>query len=55
MDGRRFTLLAFLVAPVILLGVTIAVFSSNPLAIFGLISVMVVGSIYLLTYKETYG
>jgi hypothetical protein len=55
MDGRQFTLIACLIVPAILIGVTIAAFASNPLSIFGLISVMVVGSLYLLTYRETYG
>jgi hypothetical protein len=54
MNGRQFTLIACLLVPAALIGVTIALFSSNPLSIFGLIAVMVIGSIYLLTYRETY-
>ncbi len=54
MDGKLFTLIAFFVLPAALLGVTIGLFSSNPLAIFTLIAVMLVGAFYLLTYRESF-
>ena len=55
MDGRLFTVLAFLVLPGVLIGVTIAFFSSNPISILVLVGAMTVGSMYLLTYRETFG
>jgi hypothetical protein len=55
MDGRLFTVMALLVAPAILIGLTVAVFSSNPVAILTLIAVMIGGAFYLLTYRETFG
>ena len=55
MDGRLFTLIVFLAVPAGLIGLTVAEFSSNPVSIFVLIAVMIVGSLYLLTYKETFG
>ncbi len=54
MDGRLFTILALFVLPAALLGVTIGWFSSNPVAIFVLIAVMIVGAFYLLTYRESF-
>jgi hypothetical protein len=55
MDGRTVVVLATLVVPAALIGVTVAVFSSNPVSIFVLIGVMMVGAIYLLTYRESFG
>jgi hypothetical protein len=54
MDGRLLTALLTLVLPVILLGVTIWQFGSNPLAVLGLMVVMIGGSMYLLTYTESF-
>lgn len=54
MDGRLFTVLALLVAPAILIGVAIAIFSSNPVAILTCMAAMIAGSFYLLTYRETF-
>jgi len=54
MDGRLITVLALLVVPAALIGVTVARFSSNPVAIVGLLAVMIVGTFYLLTYRETF-
>ncbi|HYB77614.1 MAG TPA: hypothetical protein VEE83_02890 [Thermoplasmata archaeon] len=54
MDGRLLTILLFLVLPAALIGLTIAEFSSNPVSIFALIAVMLVGTFYLLSYKETF-
>jgi hypothetical protein len=54
MDGRLATVLATIVLPGALIGVTYVEFSSNPLAILGLIAVMVGGSFYLLSYRESF-
>lgn len=54
MDGRLFTVLATMVLPAALIGVTIALFSSNVVSIFVLIVVMLVGAFYLLTYRESF-
>jgi len=54
MDGRLFIVLALLVLPAILIGVTIADFHTNPVAIFGLIAVMIVGAFYLVSYTEAF-
>jgi hypothetical protein len=55
MNGRVFTLIATMVVPAALIGVTVAFFSSNPVSIFGLLAVMSVGAVYLLTYREVSG
>ena len=54
MDGRWPTVLLTILLPVALIGVTIADFSSNVVAIFALLGVMVGGALYLLSYTETY-
>jgi hypothetical protein len=54
MDGRLFTVLVLLVLPAVLIGVTVLEFRSNPVAIFGLIAVMIVGSFYLVSYSESF-
>lgn len=54
MDGRLFTVLVLLVLPAVLIAVTVLKFSSNPVAIFALIGVMVVGSFYLVSYTESF-
>jgi hypothetical protein len=55
MDGKLVTAIGLLVVPAGLIGVTIAWFSSNPVAIFAMIALMLVGAFYLLTYRETFG
>jgi len=55
MDGRLFTVIVFLAIPAALIALTVAEFASNPVSIFVLIAIMIVGSLYLLTYKETFG
>jgi hypothetical protein len=55
MDGKLVTGIGLLAVPAILMGVTIAWFASNPVSIFALIAVMLVGAFYLLTYRETFG
>ena len=54
MDGRVAVLLLAELLPAILIGVTIWQFSSNPLALLGLIGLMVTGALYLLTYPESF-
>jgi len=54
MDGRLVTVLALLVLPAALIGVTIAEFSSNPVSILALIAVMLVGAFYLVSYTESF-
>ena len=54
MDGRLFTVLLLIVLPAALIGVTVAYFSSNPVSIFGLIAVMIVGVFYLVSYTESF-
>lgn len=55
MDGRVATALLTLVLPAVLIGVTIWKYSMNPLAILGLLTVMIGGGFYLLTYTDTFG
>jgi len=55
MDGRTVTVLATFVLPAILIGVTVWRFSSNPLALMALMTVMIAGGIYLTTYPEIAG
>jgi hypothetical protein len=54
MEGRLTVVLLALLLPAVLLGVTVLEFSANPVAIFGLIAVMIAGAFYLLSYTETY-
>ncbi|HLM70793.1 MAG: hypothetical protein ACHQ0I_01190 [Candidatus Lutacidiplasmatales archaeon] len=54
MDGRMFTVLALLLLPAILIGVTVVEFHSNPVAILGLIAVMIAATFYLVSYTETF-
>ena len=54
MDGRLFTVLVLLVLPAALIAVTVKEFHSNPVAILGLIAVMVVGALYLVSYTESF-
>jgi len=55
MDGKLVTGIGLLVVPAALLAATVAWFSSNPISIFVLLAVMLVGSMYLLTYREAFG
>ncbi len=54
MDGRLFTVIFLFVVPAALIGVTIGLFHSNPVAIFALFVAMLVGAFYLLTYRESF-
>jgi hypothetical protein len=55
MDGRVVTGLGLLALPAALIGVTVAWFNSNPVSIFVLLALMVVGGLYILTYREAFG
>jgi hypothetical protein len=55
MDGKLVTGLGFLALPAAVIGVTVAWFSSNPVTIFAMIALMLVGAFYLMTYRETFG
>ncbi len=55
MDGRHYTVLLLLVLPAVLMGVTVAFFSSNPLSIFVLLGVMLLGTFYLSSYTGSFG
>jgi len=55
MDGKLVTGIALLAVPAALIGATVAWFSSNPVSIFAFIALMLVGAIYLLTYREAFG
>ena len=54
MDGRWLTVLLTLILPAVLVGVTVLDFSSNVIAIFALLAVMVGGALYLVSYSESY-
>ena len=55
MNGRQVTGILTLLVPAVLIGVTWKFFGSNPLSILGLLLVMIVGSLYLLSYPEVTG
>jgi len=55
MDGKLVTGVGLLLVPGVLIGVTIAWFSSNPVSIFAMLALMIVGGFYLLTYRESFG
>ena len=54
MDGRLLTALLTLALPAGLIGVTVWRFASNPLAILGLLALMVGGAFYLLSYSDSF-
>jgi len=53
-DGRFLVVGLTLVLPAVLIAATVAWFSTNPLALLALFSVMLLGSLYLLTYSDTF-
>jgi hypothetical protein len=55
MDGRAYTILLTMVLPAILIAVTVWKFASNPVSILVLLTLMVIGGFYLLTYRDTSG
>ncbi len=54
MDGRIFVVGLTLVLPAILIAATVIWFSDNPLSMLVLFSVMLLGALYLVSYKDTY-
>jgi hypothetical protein len=54
MDGRIATALLTIVLPAVLLGVVVVKFSLNPLAVLALIATMIAGSLYLLSYTDSF-
>lgn len=54
MDGKLITGIGLLLIPAVLLGAVVVWLSSNPIWIFILLSAMVAGAIYLLTYREAF-
>jgi|HubBroStandDraft_1064217.scaffolds.fasta_scaffold832778_2 hypothetical protein len=54
MDSRVIVALATIVLPAVLVGLTIWRFASNPLSILGLLTIMMVGCVYLLSYTESF-
>ena len=54
MDSRLVAGLVTIALPVALIGVTVWRFASNPLSILALLGVMFGGSVYLLSYTESF-
>ncbi len=54
MDGRIFVVGLTLVLPAILIAATVIWYSDNPLSMLVLFSVMLLGALYLVSYKDTY-
>jgi len=55
MDGKLVTGIGLLAAPTAGIAAAVAWFSSNPVAIFAMLALMLVGAFYLLTYSEVFG
>lgn len=54
MDGRAIVVGLTIVAPAVLMGVTVAWFSTNPFVMLLLFSTMLLGGLYLLSYGDTF-
>ncbi|MGC2288319.1 MAG: hypothetical protein WA688_00475 [Thermoplasmata archaeon] len=54
MDGRILVAGLTLILPAVLMGVTVAWFSTNPISMLILFSVMLLGSLYLLSYTDAF-
>jgi hypothetical protein len=54
MDSRLIIGLLVLALPAVLIAVTIWKFASNPLSLLVLLAVMILGSVYLLSYTESF-
>ena len=54
MDGRLVAILLTLVLPAVLIGVTLEYFGLNPISILVVISVILGGVLYLLSYTDAY-
>jgi hypothetical protein len=53
-DGRFIVVGLTLVLPAILMAVTVGWYSTNPISMLILFSVMLLGCLYLLTYSEAF-
>jgi hypothetical protein len=54
MDSRILAGLAMIALPAVLIGVTIWRFGSNPISILALLTIVLVGSVYQLSYVESF-
>jgi len=54
MDSRIIAGLATIGLPAVLIGVTVWRFAANPLSILALLTIIMVGSIYQLSYAESF-
>ncbi len=54
MDSRLAVGLATIALPAVLLGVTVWRFASNPVSVLALLTIIMIGSIYLLSYRESF-
>lgn len=54
MDGRVFVVGLAIILPAVLIGATVAWYSDNPVSMLILFSVMLIGALYLVSYKDTY-
>lgn len=54
MDGRIYVVALTLVLPAVLIAVTVAWYSTNPVSMLVLFSVMLLGSLYLLSYSDAF-
>jgi hypothetical protein len=55
MDGKMIAGVGLLAVPAALIGVAIVWAHSNPVAIFSCITLMLIGGLYLLTYRDAFG
>jgi hypothetical protein len=53
-DGRYVVVGLTLILPAVLMGITVWRFSTNPIAMLILFSVMLVGCMYLLSYTDAF-
>jgi hypothetical protein len=53
-DGRYIVVALALVLPAILMAITVAWFSTNPISMLILFSVMLLGCLYLLSYSDAF-
>jgi len=54
MDSRLLIALATILLPAVLIGLTVWRFASNPLSILALLTIMMIGSVYLLSYTDAF-
>ena len=54
MDGRFVVVGLTIVLPAVLMAMTVVWYSTNPISMLVLFSVMLLGALYLLSYADTY-